>query len=63
MKKSKKYTATNENGNRTYKTYACSKSRSKREVHSNNYLPKETRKISKKPLNFTHQGDRKKKNK
>ena len=39
----------------------CSKSSSKREVHSDKCLPQEIRKISNKQLNFTPQGSRKEK--
>ena len=37
------------------KPMGCSKSSSKREVYSNKILPQETRKISKKQPNLTHE--------
>ena len=49
---SRKYLETNENENNLTKSMGCSKSSSKREVHSNTRLPQETRKISNKQPNL-----------
>ena len=53
-KEIKKYLETNDNENTmAQKPMGCSKSSSRREVYSNTFLPRETRKISNKQPNLT----------